>query len=143
MTKARIRFIRERILKVKDDTAAAMLTECLGVIEQIQSFTRRGLNPEPETLPAKANGELPLAAKVNLKKCARGTIGEMRTFALEQNTPASDGEFLFHHFEGKGWKDVKDWKAHFRKWKTANWLPSQKAQNGGRPVRTEPPGVTL
>lgn len=141
MTKARIRDIRAAAKKCGEGwmpSFEAMVVELINEVQYLQEFTRAGKIPE---LPHKAN-ELPLAAKVNLKKRARGTLQELQSFAKEQNIPASDGEFLFHHFEGKGWKDVLDWKAHFRKWKSANWLPSQKGNNG-KPVRQEAPGVTL
>lgn len=137
MTKATIRAYREA--SRLNSAHAALIKDCLDTIEQIQSFTRRGAEPK---LPDKAKEELPLAAATNLKKRARGTLQELQAFALEQNMPASDGEFLFHHFEGKGWKDVLDWKAHFRKWKSANWLPSQKGVVS-RPVKQGAPSVVL
>ncbi len=138
MTKARIRQLRGAAGDNEN------LTECLNEIERLQRFTRRGLEPNAEPIPpAEKQPSLAISPTVNLKKKARGTVQELQAFAREQKMPASDGEFLFHHFEGKGWKDVKDWRAHFRKWKSANWLPSQKTMNGNRPQRSEPPGVTL
>jgi hypothetical protein len=139
MTKARIRIIRAYALKSKDDTAAAMLKEALDVIEELQRYTRRGEVPAaPVERP-----QLALDVKPNPRKCARGTLPELQAFAKDQGMPPSDGEFLFHHFEGKGWKDVKDWRAHFRKWKSAKWLPSQKGPNGERPQRSGPVSVNL
>ena len=50
--------------------------------------------------------------------------------------PAIDGEFMFLHFEGRAWRDVKDWKAQIRKWKLAGWLPSQK-QDARKPANED------
>lgn len=140
MTRATIRTYREA--SRLNSAHAALIKDCLDTIDHLQSFTRRGASPK--SLPDKANVELPLAATTNPKKRARGTVQELQAFAKEQQMPASDGEFLFHHFEGRGWKDVLDWKAHFRKWKTANWFPSQKqTASNARLVRTGPAGCTL
>lgn len=141
MTKARIREIRAAAKKCGEGWMPSfeeMVVELINEVNHLQAFTRAGKVPE---LPHKAN-ELPLATKVNLKKRARGTLQELQSFAKDQKMPASDGEFLFHHFEGKGWKDVKDWKAHFRKWKSANWLPSQKGVVS-RPQHQGAPSVVL
>ncbi len=110
-----------------------MVIELINEIEYFQAFTRQGKIPYTDAEP---EPKLPMATPTNLRRRARATIEELKDFAKEQDMPASDGEFLWHHFEGKGWKDVKDWKAHFRKWKSAKWLPSQKSlpQNGGRPT---------
>lgn len=65
---------------------------------------------------------------------SRGTIEELKAFAIEIELSASDGESMFHHWEANGWKNgqnpVKDWKAGMRKWKASGWLPSQKATSG-------------
>ncbi len=134
MTKQRIREIRAFSQLAPESEDAIVISECLSEIERLQSFTRRG--DLPDTATEKGKAELPMVTPTNLRKRARATIEELQAFAKEQEMPASDGEFLFHHFEGKGWKDVKCWKSHFRKWKSANWLPSQKTlpQNGGRPT---------
>jgi hypothetical protein len=61
---------------------------------------------------------------------ARATLEELRSYAVEQGHPASDGESMFDHWEANGWRNgqnpVKDWQAGFRKWKSQGWLPSQK-----------------
>lgn len=74
MTKQRIRHIADLAAKTKDDTAGAMLTECLAEIAYFQSFTRRGI--DPQELPHKANEELPLAAKVKTKGAPDPRIAE-------------------------------------------------------------------
>ena len=62
---------------------------------------------------------------------AKGTREEFTAFALSNGLPESDGEFLHDHFLESGWKrgkePIKNWKAAFRKWKSARWLPSQKS----------------
>ena len=61
---------------------------------------------------------------------SRGTLQELKAYALEIGLPQSDGESMFDHWESNGWKNgsnlVKDWKAGIRKWKSQGWLPSQK-----------------
>ncbi len=54
MTKARLRFIAEHAAKTKDEAAVAMLTECVEAIQHLQSYTRRGIEPEPQNLPVTA-----------------------------------------------------------------------------------------
>lgn len=60
----------------------------------------------------------------------RGTLEELKAYALEIGLPASDGSFMFDHWSSNGWKNgenpSKDWKAGMRKWKTMCYLPSQK-----------------
>lgn len=62
------------------------------------------------------------------KSKAKGTLEEFKAYAVTQDLPESDGEFLFNKLEGNGWMNgkspVKDWKAVVRTWKCGNWLPS-------------------
>ena len=71
------------------------------------------------------------------KSKARGTLEEFKGYAVSQNLPENDGEFLFNKLEGNGWMNgkspVKDWKAVVRTWKSAKWLPSQKETNHIKP----------
>ena len=71
------------------------------------------------------------------KPKARGTLEEFKGYAVSQNLPENDGEFLFNKLEGNGWMNgkspVKDWKAVVRTWKSAKWLPSQKEVNHIKP----------
>lgn len=66
---------------------------------------------------------------------ARGSLEELKAYALELELPEADGEFLFNSWEAGGWmrggQPIKDWKAAMRTWKTAGWLPSQKGADGG------------
>jgi hypothetical protein len=65
------------------------------------------------------------------KTKARGTIEEVVEFAKSIGLPESDGEYLFHKWEGNGWTNggspVKNWKATIRSWVKGKFLPSQKA----------------
>ena len=88
---------------------------------------------------AEREGEREREGEGNEKKRPKniGTLSELEAFAVELGLPASDGTFLFSHFEETGWKrgreTVKDWRATMRKWKLGGWLPSQR--NGhGRPT---------
>jgi hypothetical protein len=62
------------------------------------------------------------------KPKARGTVEEFKAYAVTQDLPESDGEFMFNKLEGNGWMNgkspVKDWKAVLRTWKGGEWLPS-------------------
>jgi hypothetical protein len=66
---------------------------------------------------------------------SRGTDEEFRSYAATIGLLESDGSYLIDHFRENGWKrgkePIKDWKAAMRKWKTANYFPSQK-QNGNK-----------
>jgi hypothetical protein len=76
--------------------------------------------PSPEGLIHGANGP------------AQGSLEEFRAYAASLGLSENDGEYLFEHFMGNGWKtggnQVHDWKAIMRSWKAAGYLPSQKAQ---------------
>ena len=78
-------------------------------------------------------GEIPEDSAPPYPSKKKGTMDELKAYALEIGLAENDGEFLFSHFEETGWKrgkdPVKDWKATMRKWKAGGWLPSQKAPN--------------
>ena len=63
-------------------------------------------------------------------KAKAGSIEEVIAFCESLSLPASDGIYLWNHWEGNGWtnngKKIKDWKATVRSWKDAGYLPSQK-----------------
>jgi hypothetical protein len=52
--------------------------------------------------------------------------------------PKSDGETMFHKWQGNGWmnggKPIKDWKATIRSWRGEGYLPSQRklGKNGAQ-----------
>jgi hypothetical protein len=70
----------------------------------------------------------------------KGTIDQLRAFAVEIGLPASDGESMFHHWESNGWKNgsspSKNWRSGILKWKSQGWLPSQKNQVTLKPKTT-------
>lgn len=103
-----------------------MVNELIAELESFQARARRG---ESLSTPSE---ELPLAAKVNPTKKARGTQAEMEGFAKEIGLEYTDGEYFFHKMESTEWKvggkPVKDWRATIRAWKAAGYLPSQKQQ---------------
>ena len=74
------------------------------------------------------------------KSKAKGTLDELKQFALEVGLPESDGEWAFHKWEGNGWtnngKFIKDWKATIRSWKAVgDILPSHRS---GTNSKTKP-----
>lgn len=140
MTKARIMEIRQRAKAgmIPELVAASMIADLLAEIEDLQRRTRAGSHiATPEVLP--------LAVELKPKQKARGTQSEFETYAVDKGFPKSDGEFLYLHFEEKGWKNVKDWKAGFRKWATAGWIPSQKAPQNAQqgPQQRKKPAVCI
>lgn len=72
------------------------------------------------------------------KNKSRGSLDELKAFAVELGMPASDGESMFHHWESNGWRNgsspSKDWQAGMRKWKSQGWLPSQKLKDQQQPT---------
>lgn len=80
----------------------------------------------------------------------KGSLDELREYAVKIELPPSDGDFMFDHWSSNGWKNgstaSKDWMAGMRKWKSQGWLPSQKPQNGsgfqkpGQKFTNERPG---
>lgn len=63
------------------------------------------------------------------KSKARGTLEELKAYAVEIGHPASDGEACFHKWEGNGWingkASIKDWRSTMRSWKLQGYLTSQ------------------
>ncbi len=60
------------------------------------------------------------------KQKAKGSIEELKSFAVEIGLPESDGENCFHKWESTGWKGIKNWEAKMRTWKIEKYHPSQK-----------------
>lgn len=60
---------------------------------------------------------------------AKGSLEDLKSYAVQIGLPESDGESMFDHWEANGWKNgaaaSKDWKAGMRKWKGRSWMPSQ------------------
>lgn len=73
---------------------------------------------------------------------SRGTLDELREYAVGLGMPESDGEACFERWEGNGWKNggnpILDWKATMRSWKLNGYLASQKngqqSKTQSRPV---------
>lgn len=155
MTKARIREIRAQAKALYSKapspqaftesnmlTTAAMLTECLLDIEAFNRRARRGedLSQPPE--------ELPLAARTNPTKKARGTREEIGAYALEIGLTDDDAEWFWLKMVENDWKvgkqPVKDWKARMRQWSIMKIFPSQKnAPKTPPPAATGPARCTL
>ena len=67
---------------------------------------------------------------------AKGSLDELKSYAVQIGLKESDGESMFDHWTANGWKNgqskSRDWKAGMRKWKSQGWMPSQKT-NGAKP----------
>lgn len=70
----------------------------------------------------------PRTKKTNLSK---GSLDEIMAFCKEVGLFPRDAEYLFHKWEGCGWKNgkasIKNWQATIRAWKAQGYLPSQKS----------------
>jgi uncharacterized protein YdaU (DUF1376 family) len=64
------------------------------------------------------------------KSKPRGTLEELRAYAVEIGMPAEDGEDCFDRWQGNGWKNngkpIADWQATMKTWKRRGYLASQK-----------------
>ncbi|MEM7789785.1 MAG: hypothetical protein AAF546_00155 [Verrucomicrobiota bacterium] len=69
----------------------------------------------------------------NQSKAKAGSLDEIVEFCLSLDLPKNDAEFLWHKWEGCGWRNdgkaIKDWRATVRSWKAAGYMPSQKSKN--------------
>ncbi|MDQ8202784.1 hypothetical protein [Pelagicoccus sp. SDUM812003] len=64
---------------------------------------------------------------------------EVESFCEDNGLKRSDGEYMFNHWEGNGYRNngvpIKCWKSVIRSWRTGGFFPSQKA-NGAAPRLT-------
>lgn len=112
----------------------------------VAPFVERTMNHEPLTnvLLEKEPKEISQNSQkqVSEKLRTRGTLEELRAYAVSLDLPASDGESMFDHWQANGWKNgsntVKDWRAGIRKWKSQGWLPSQKPNVGNQRQKPKP-----
>jgi hypothetical protein len=93
-----------------------------------------------KALPEKRREEKSVITLTSNNK-ARGSIDELKAYAVGLGMPASDGESMFDHWESNGWRNgssaTKDWQAGMRKWKSQGWLPSQKAAAKQQPAHRQ------
>lgn len=138
MTKTRIREIRFAATKCGQnylESLESMIVECLNCITELQSRTRRG---EPIEQPE----ELPLAAKVNPAKKARGTQAEILEYVADLDLTEDDAIWFFEKMTENEWKvgkhPVKDWRGRVRTWRAGKFFPSQKANGTGNSQHRAP-----
>jgi hypothetical protein len=74
---------------------------------------------------------------------ARGTIEDLKSFALEIGLAESDGENCFCKWESTGWKGIKDWRMKIRTWKHEGFHASQKNGSNKTHRKNEYPQETL
>ncbi len=95
-----------------------------------ETFQFKGYPKGIHTLQEKEKEKEEDKDKEKSPKKSRGTLEEIKAFAVEIGMPESDGECCFHKWEGNGWTNnkvpIKDWKATIRSWKAGKYLPSQK-----------------
>lgn len=87
--------------------------------------------PTPSSSSSTSSSDI-INLKVNKARCS---LDEAKSFALEIGLIESDGEAMFHKWQGTGWKNggnaVKDWKSVMRSWKSGGYHPSQKTTSTG------------
>lgn len=68
------------------------------------------------------------------KTKAKGTLEEIKAYAVELGMPPEDGEDCFDRWQGSGWKNagkpIADWRATMRTWKRRGFLASQNGNVG-------------
>ena len=108
--------------------------ECKAHNPVFASLEKHGLKGYPKgihTLQDKEKEKDKVQDSSSSKK-TRGTIEELKAYAVKIGLPESDGESMFDHWEANGWKNganaVKNYEAGMRKWKSQGWMPSQKRQ---------------
>lgn len=66
---------------------------------------------------------------------ARGSLQELKAFAVEIGLPETDGEAMFYQLEANGWKagktPLKCWRSHIRTYKAKGYHPSQQKKPYG------------
>jgi hypothetical protein len=77
------------------------------------------------------------------KSKSKGSIEDMKSFALEIGLAESDGENCFCKWESTGWKDIKDWRMKMRTWKHEGFHASQKTGSNKTHRKNEYPQETL
>lgn len=98
-------------------------------------------NTETET---KTNTETESNTYTSARPKARGTLEELKSFALEIGMPESDGEERFYRWQGNGWKNknqpILDWRSTMRSHKANGYLASQIAsqKNGFNNAASRP-----
>jgi len=74
------------------------------------------------------------------KNKARGSLDELKAFAVEIGLPESEGESLFEKWEGNGWKNsgnpIVDWRATAKNWKRRGFLDSQNRSSLSTPTKS-------
>jgi hypothetical protein len=67
---------------------------------------------------------------------ARGTLTQLKEFAIKLGLPESDGESCFDKWEGNGWKNngkpIVCWQSTMRSWKSNRYMTSLKVEGGGK-----------
>ena len=129
----------KRLSKATGKPSESFLDNSLGYLGSLKEKNKEK-DKEENKEKDKEEGE-------NSDEKAKGTRAEFVEFATLNGLPESDGEFLHDHFLESGWKrgkePIKNWKAAFRKWKSARWLPSQKNQPAKTHRKNEYPQETL
>jgi hypothetical protein len=101
--------------------------------EYMREYMRNYRSVNSQLTPVNKSKESPSAsasASALLTK-SRCSQKEAEDFCESLGLPRSDGEAMFLHWEERGWKGVRDWKATIRKWKSFSYLPSLKTRKTG------------
>lgn len=104
---------------------------------------KRGDSEEsPQLIPEEESQQSSKPKKKPSK--AKGTLDELKAYAVKRGLPESDGQTMFDTWESNGWKrganPIKDWKAAFRSWQGSGYLPSQKTKTSNGTSRHQQSG---
>lgn len=124
--------LKSIFLGIKDEELKSIILKEYPEFEEALQRAYQGL-----TRPKDVKDRMDKEEGVKGKK-PKGTVQELRDYAVSLDLPDSDGEHLFDKWEGNGWKNdgrpIRDWRATMRTWKGMKILPSQKSgSNGSHP----------
>lgn len=77
------------------------------------------------------------------KSKVKGSLEDLKAFAVSLGLPESDGENCFHKWESTGWQGIKDWKAKMRTWQLEGYHASQKGNSGSQGAVTADGSVII
>jgi hypothetical protein len=129
---------RPKQSKIKDlytiddeSTIDRRLIDDASLLDQVSGNREQGIGNREITKVI--NGKKSKSQKPEMEK---PSIEEVSEFTISLGLTQSDGEYIFRNWVDNDWRNtktkdpIKDWKNTIRKWKSANYFPSQKQTNG-------------
>ena len=103
---------------------------------QNRTASQRELNGVSHESEHKSDSPTKKQPKPKSDKARPESIEQVQEFCQSLDLPATDGEYMWHHWQSNGYsvgnRPIKDWRAVIRKWKSAGYMPSQNVKGGGK-----------